>query len=101
MDTFGCNVRGFQGSPYVGESVDYQKNQGQGVGYEIKAKPRWPVNRSRVMYHNVRDWEMMYGHDRRLGKYSGGFQKRPHKVRVRNTLENPKHPPAAEESGSC
>ena len=100
-DTFGCNVRGFQGSPYVGESMDRQKNQGRGVGCESKAKPRLRVNRSRVAYRDVRDQEMMCGHDRRLGKCSGRLQKCSHKVRVRNTLENPGHPPAAEESGSC
>ena len=100
-DTFGCDVRGFQGSPYVGELVDCQKNQGRGVGCETKVKPRWRVNRSRVAYHKVWDWEMMCGHDKRFGKCSGRFQKRPHKVRVRNTLENPGHPPAVEESGSC
>ena len=100
-DTFGCDVRGFQGSPYVGESMDRQKNQGRGVGCESKAKPRLRVNKSRVAYRDVRDQEMMCGHDRRLEKCSGRFRKHPHMVRVRNTLENPGHPPVAEESGSC
>ena len=39
-DTFVYDVVGFQESPYAGESMDCQKNQGQGVGCEIKAKPR-------------------------------------------------------------
>ena len=100
-DTFGCNVRGFQGSPYVGESVDRQKNQGRGVGCESKAKPRLRVNRSRVAYWDVRDQEKVYEHDWRLEKCSGRFWKHPHMIRVRKVLENPGHTPAAENSESC
>ena len=100
-DTFRCNVGGFQGFPYVGESVNRQKNQGRGVGCEIEAKLRWRVNRSRIAYREVRDREKVCGHDWRLGKCSRRFWKCPHKVRVWKVLENPGHTPAANESGSC
>ena len=100
-DMFGCDVGSFQGSPYVGESTDHQKNQGQGVGCETEAKLRLRVNRSRVGYQDVRDREKVCGHDRRLGKCFGRFRKHPHMIRVRKVLENPRHTPAAENSGSC
>ena len=130
-DMFRCDVGGFQGSPYVGESTDRQKNQGQGVGCETEAKPRLQVNRSRVAYRNVWDREKVYGHDRRLekcfgrlnrsrvayrdvrdqekmcghdrmlGKCFGRSRKHPHMIRVLKVLENPGHTPAAENSGSC
>ena len=100
-DMIGCVVGGFQWFPYVGESTDHQKNQGRGVGCETEAKPRLRVNRSWVAYQDVRDREKMYGHDRRLGKCSGRFQKHPHMIRVRKVLENPRHTPATENSGSC
>ena len=54
-DTFVCDVGGFQEFPYVGESVDRQKNQGRGVECESKAKPRLRVNWSRVAYRDVQD----------------------------------------------
>ena len=54
-DTFVCDVGGFQGFPYMGESVDRQKNQGRGVGCESKGKPRWRVNRSWITYRDVQD----------------------------------------------
>ena len=54
-DTFRYDVGGFQGFPYVDESVDRQKNQGRGVGYESKVRPHWQVNRSRVAYRDVKD----------------------------------------------
>ena len=54
-DTFVCDVGGFQEFPYVGKSVNRQKNQGRGVGCESKGKPRWRVNKSRVAYRDVQD----------------------------------------------
>ena len=54
-DTFVCDVGGFQEFPYVGKSVNRQKNQGWGVGCESKVRPHWRVNRSRVAYRDVQD----------------------------------------------
>ena len=100
-DTFGWDVGCFQGSPYVGESADCQKNQGRGVGCETEAKPRLRVNRSWVAYRDVRDQEKVCGHDRRLRKCSGRFRKHPHMIRVRKVLENPGYMPATENFESC
>ena len=81
-DTFGYDVGCFQGSPYVGESVDRQKNQDQVVGCETEVKPHLRVNRSRVAYRDVQDREKVCGHDRRLGKCFGRFRKHSHMIRV-------------------
>ena len=76
-DTFVCDVGGFQEFPYVGKSVNHQRNQGRGVGCESKVRPHWRVNRSGLcigMFKIEKRCADMIGGSENVPNYSGSVR---------------------------